>query len=559
MTNFNKNPVSIESNIKEINDNINRIEGKYPFVITTLIAVLGVLPKLMPQNLDLDKSIIDIIILSIPIILILILSYIADLYRQVAILRGYASYLEEKSNKDNKNNLQLWNSTYIDELMQNNGTNVLIMCICLVGVIFTVYSYKTILLDRSGITHKNIIIALIVIALLILVFQFSMNDRYRIKSYWLAKSKNEDIYRVLLFSEGKKLIAESGVGKVLSLQKKALSLKKDITFTTDKHDYYNIVHINTFALNSFYLARKCHRKGIPVIITTHTIVEDFENSFRGTYSKLSKTIFRKWLKYYYNYADLLISPTKYVKELLLGENYEITVPIKVVSNGVDNQLFGKTKSDEERKEIINTLNRIKNSKAVISESDKIILAVGLYLERKGIEEFIKLAASAEKEGYSNWKFIWAGHTNSLLIPTKISKAIRQARKLNNIVFTGYIEHGVLSKLYRNSDAFLMLTKAETECLAILEALSSKVPIIVRDIPVFKDWLTDDSCRKFDASLNGKELTDELVNLLNDTFKNDNTNMLNKGSIIAHNRDLKIIGKKLVDIYKDLNKSKTTID
>lgn len=237
MKNSKEKPVSIESNIKEINDSINRIEGKYPFVITTAIAVLGVLPKLMPQNLD--KSIIDIIILSIPILFILILSYIADLYRQVSIMRGYASYLEEKSNKDNKNNLQLWNSTYIDKLMQNNGTNVLIMCSSFVAVIFTLYSYKTILLDRSGITHKNIIIALIVIALLIIVFQFSMNDRYRIKSYWLAKSKNEDIYRVLLFSEGKKLIAESGVGKVLSLQKKSLHLQNDITFTTDKHDYYN--------------------------------------------------------------------------------------------------------------------------------------------------------------------------------------------------------------------------------------------------------------------------------------------------------------------------------
>lgn len=553
-----KNPVSIESNIKEINDSINRIEGKYPFVITTLIAVLGVLPKLMPQNLD--KSIIDIIILSVPIILILVLSYIADLYRQVAILRGYASYLEEKSNKDNKNNLQLWNSTYIDRLIQNNGTNVLIMCISFVAVIFTLYSYKTILLDRSGITHKNILIALIVIALLIIVFQFSMNDRYRINSYWLAKSKNEDIYRVLLFSEAKKLIAESGVGKVLSLQKKSLYLQNDITFTTDKHDYYNIVHINTFALNSFFLARNCHKKGIPVIMTTHTIVEDFENSFRGTYSKLSKTIFRKWLKYYYNYADLLISPTNHVKELLLSKDYGITVPIKVVSNGVDDELFGKPKSDDERKEIINALNRIKNSKAVICENDKIILAVGLYLERKGIEEFINLAAYVEKKKeYSNWKFIWAGHTNSLLIPTKISKAIRQARKLKNIVFTGYIEHDALSKLYRNSDAFLMLTKAETECLAILEALSSKVPIIVRNIPVFDDWLTNDSCRKFDASLYGNKLTEKLKDLLMETFDSDNTDMLNNGYEIALDRDLITIGKKLGEIYKDLYKSKTTID
>lgn len=227
---------------------------------------------------------------------------------------------------------------------------------------------------------------------------------------------------------------------------------------------------------------------------------------------------------------------------------------------MDDELFGKPKSDDERKEIINALNRIKNSKAVICENDKIILAVGLYLERKGIEEFINLAAYVEKKKeYSNWKFIWAGHTNSLLIPTKISKAIRQARKLKNIVFTGYIEHDALSKLYRNSDAFLMLTKAETECLAILEALSSKVPIIVRNIPVFDDWLTNDSCRKFDASLNGNKLTEKLKDLLKETFDSDNTDMLNNGYEIALDRDLITIGKKLGEIYKDLYKSKTTID
>lgn len=105
----------------------------------------------------------------------------------------------------------------------------------------------------------------------------------------------------------------------------------------------------------------------------------------------------------------------------------------------------------------------------------------------------------------------------------------------------------------------MLTKAETECLAILEALSSKVPIIVRNIPVFNDWLTDDSCRKFNASLNGDNLTNELISLLNDTFNTDNTDMLNKGFEIAHNRDLKTTGKQLVKIYKDLYNSKTTLD
>ena len=49
---------------------------------------------------------------------------------------------------------------------------------------------------------------------------------------------------------------------------------------------------------------------------------------------------------------------------------------------------------------------------------------------KDLNEVARIHSNSK---YSNWKFIWAGHTNSLLIPTKISEAIRRARKLKNII------------------------------------------------------------------------------------------------------------------------------
>lgn len=547
-------PVNAEGNLKEINGNIERIEGKYPFIATTLIGVLGVLPKLLE---NVDGKVTDIIYWAFPFVFMLVLSYVADLFRQVAVLRGYASYLEEVINDDQKRSLQLWNSTYIDKLIQNNGTNILIMLSSSACFAFALYGYFSVFLLKVELKYRIAVIVYIFLGLILFIRHMSLNDRIRRQSYWVAKTKNEDIYRVLLFSECKRLIAESGVGKVLSLQIKALGSQENVYYTTDKKEFYNIVHINTFGIQSYLLAKKCRRKGIPVIITTHTIVEDFKNSFIGTYNKLVQKLFRWWIKRFYSHADQLISPTKYVERLLKGGKYDISVPIEVISNGVDNDLFAKSGNKKERKAIIRLLKR-KNKGFTIKNSDKIILSVGLYLERKGIEEFVKLAEQVkEDKTHADWKFVWFGHTNELFIPTRISKAKNRAKKMDNIVFPGYVDHKTLAKVYRNSDVVLMMTKEETECLVVLEALSSRVPLVVRNIDVFKGWLSEGACRKFGdgSSKDDKAQSEEIVKILEDTFDKDNKDMLDQGAKIAQERDLKISGQKLSNLYLTVYRTK----
>lgn len=64
--------------------------------------------------------------------------------------------------------------------------------------------------------------------------------------------------KILLYAEGLKTIGKSGLGKAILHQKKALDYM-NIPYTTDPHDDYDILHINTYFLKSYFLAKKAKK------------------------------------------------------------------------------------------------------------------------------------------------------------------------------------------------------------------------------------------------------------------------------------------------------------
>ena len=51
--------------------------------------------------------------------------------------------------------------------------------------------------------------------------------------------------KVLLYTEREKVVGKSGLGKAIKHQIKALEIN-DIDYTTNIHDDYDILHINTY-------------------------------------------------------------------------------------------------------------------------------------------------------------------------------------------------------------------------------------------------------------------------------------------------------------------------
>jgi len=335
--------------------------------------------------------------------------------------------------------------------------------------------------------------------------------------------------KVLLYSEGMKYISQSGIGKALSHQKKALALN-NVEFTTDIHAKdVTLVHINTFGPKSFFLAKKAKHEGKKVIIHGHSTQEDFRDSF--FFSNALAPLFKFWLKIMYSQADALITPTPYSKELLT--NYDLGVPIHAVSNGIDLAQFEY--SDEKRRDFRNAHS--------FSATDKIVLSVGLYIKRKGIIDFFNVAAMNP-----DIKFVWCGFTNPHLMTKEIKDLILDPP--SNVYLLGYINS--MSDAYSACDCFFMPTYEETEGIVVLEALASKRPIILRDIPVYDTWLRhNQTC--FIGSTD-----EEFSYLIQSCLENKLPNLTEAGYSVVAERSLAKVGQQLNIIYQDTEKNDSSL-
>ncbi len=171
------------------------------------------------------------------------------------------------------------------------------------------------------------------------------------------------------------------------------------------------------------------------------------------------------------------------------------------------------------------------------------MGIGLFLERKGILDFVELARRLPEI-----KFIWFGHTNLMTVPTEIRRAVEA--DLPNLNFAGYVDNKDIILALQGTDLYIFPTLEETEGIPAVEACAAKADFIVRDIPVFSDWLEDgvnvhkakdvaDFERKIKAFFNG-----ELPSLTEAAYK------------VAVERDLIFIGKRLREIYQQAHEAAT---
>lgn len=328
--------------------------------------------------------------------------------------------------------------------------------------------------------------------------------------------------KVLLYTEFAKLNSKSGLGKAIKHQMKALE-ENNIEYTTNLKDDYDLVHINYYGPRSYMLAKKARKKGKKVIYHAHSTEEDFRNSF--ILSNQIAPLFKKWIIKCYTLGDHILTPTPYSKRLL--EGYGIKNPITDISNGLDVKFFEKNEK----------LGEQFRKKFNYSKKDKIIMGVGLWIERKGILDFVELAKRLPE-----YKFIWFGYSPLAASPKKIKDAVNT--KLNNLIFAGYVEPEILRGAYSGCDLYLFPTLEETEGIPILEACAAKIPALIRDIPVFSEWLEDG--KNVYKAKDIDEFEDKIKKILSAKLPN----LTEEGYKVALSRDSKKIGKKLISIYKD---------
>ncbi|MCI8401094.1 MAG: glycosyltransferase family 4 protein [Lachnospiraceae bacterium] len=333
--------------------------------------------------------------------------------------------------------------------------------------------------------------------------------------------------KVLLYSGSQHLIERSGVGRAIYHQKEALS-QNQVEYTMDVKDNWDIVHINTIFPASFLLSRRARRQGKKVVYHGHSTEEDFRNSFVG--SNLVAPLFRKWLTLCYSQGDVIVAPTPYAKKLI--DNYHTGRPVVSISNGIDLSFYQRDEA----------AGRAFREKYGFTAEDKVVLSVGLPIDRKGILDFVELARQLPA-----YQFVWFGDLNLPMLPPHIREALKT--ELPNLHFPGYIRKEELRDAYSGSDVFLFLTKEETEGIVLLEALAMKCPVLVRDIPIYEDWLTDG--RQVSKASTVEGFAGKLTSILEGELRERLPQMLEAGYETARERSISSVGWQLAREYRHL--------
>ena len=110
------------------------------------------------------------------------------------------------------------------------------------------------------------------------------------------------------------------------------------------------------------------------------------------------------------------------------------------------------------------------------EKQKYVIGVGRFLEEKGFDYLIR---AYRKSNISEYKLVLVGDTD---YPTEYSNKLKALAKQNEIVLTGFIKGEKLNQIFSFARLFIMSSFEEGLPIALLEAMSYDIDVLVSNIP-----------------------------------------------------------------------------
>ncbi|MFW6022055.1 MAG: glycosyltransferase family 4 protein [Halanaerobiaceae bacterium] len=262
---------------------------------------------------------------------------------------------------------------------------------------------------------------------------------------------------------------------VASAYREQVNLVKELpskfTVIFDKILNMDIVHFHTIDLKHYLSIPLVKIKGATVGYV-HFLPETIEGSLK--LPEPVKYIFYKYIINFYRSMDYLVTVNPYFIEKLVecGISKE---KIFYIPNFVSEELFYPLDSNQIKKE----------KKDLKLPSEKfIVLGVGQVQNRKGVMDFVNTARRLPEV-----QFIWVGGFSF----GKISDGYKKLKKVvdnppMNVRFTGIVPRNTMNIYFNIADLLFLPSYNELFPMSILEAMNCHTPLLLRDIPIYKDIL-----------------------------------------------------------------------
>jgi 1,4-alpha-glucan branching enzyme len=214
--------------------------------------------------------------------------------------------------------------------------------------------------------------------------------------------------------------------------------------------------------------------------------------------------------------------------------------IRVIHNGVDTIKFQPTADKDKIK-----------AELGFNPEDIAIVSVGRLYARKGLFTLIESMPAVVRK-FPNAKFIISGKGQS----NEMKKLIAHAEHLgvrNHIVFTGYFPDAKLPKLYQAADVFAFSTFYEHHPFAVLEALSTGLPVVTTKVGGIPETINDGKNGFLCEPFNSAEFSERILYLLEHPAEADEMALLARRTILDR-FDWRIIVKKVMSVYEEASEN-----
>lgn len=284
-----------------------------------------------------------------------------------------------------------------------------------------------------------------------------------------------------------------GVGSAY-LEQVALVKECDDIFETSinsKSSKFDIYHIHT--VNPQYKLRM-NKKHVNVCYV-HFIPTTLDGSIK--LPKLMFKVFKRYVINFYRKADeiVVVNPSFIPPLIDLGIKKE---NITYIPNFVDHEKFHLL-SEEERMKVRDKYN--------IPHDKFVVMGCGQIQTRKGVKDFVEVANKNKDK-----LFVWAGGFSF----SKITDGYKELKPIvdnppSNVKFLGIVPRKEMNDIYNMCDVLFMPSLSELFPMAILEAVNSYRPVLLRDLDLYRDILFE----KYYRGTNVEEFSNEVNKLAND--------------------------------------------
>ena len=280
-----------------------------------------------------------------------------------------------------------------------------------------------------------------------------------------------------------------GVGsayvEMVALVKECENYEVSVNSKSSKFDIY---HIHT--VNPRYRIRL--NKHHVNVIYVHFIPSTLDGSLKMP--KLFFNVFKKYVVNFYKKADeiVVVNPSFIPPLIELGAKKE---NITYIPNFVDHEKFHKL-SDEQVIELKKKYN--------IPLDKFVVMGCGQVQTRKGVLDFVEVAKRNPDK-----QFVWAGGFSFGIITDgyKELRAIME-NPPENVKFLGIVPRVEMNDIYNISDMLFMPSLSELFPMAILEAVNSYKPVLLRDLELYEEILF----KKYAKGNNVEEFDNEVKKL-----------------------------------------------